>query len=500
MAPPEALVPLQIRAYDHFVRVPVIEGVLEKMQLREVAERVLSEAMPKAPSKLPREMELELVAYHSEGPLTPDGRSPLGWSFLFVDGPIGLGLLATATQRDVALHFHTVTTWPRVEHWEWFDVAELVRIVREQVPAWADEELFLRVNLPDDVLAFARGPIRVADVCMSEGRVRNDPNACLEILGNEPREAFALQSVLEWFRTGETGTDTAFARALTDSEFAQGLRTLDPVAVARAAAAMERVSGGKVVDEIVRAIRATDEPSTRGELLALLAQVPSGLAVVALHRLALEPPDEETGAAAAELHKRWRRGDLSVARHPIDRIGFVESRRRMGRGTLTVVPLMPTYDPDRELLPVLEELGFTIRRRRLLAGDTNVLVGCTMRADDGMTELLLTSTPLPVPCHVLHIIGERAEPVADRVRRSPINYPRSTIIADVHSESPSRVHRAALYVAALRIDEAHLVPHLIAVANRTRHNEDLQRALRDALEVQSSPDALAYLEGDTSGA
>lgn len=494
MSPPDSEVPLQVGDYDSYARVSVIEGVLPRLTVREIAERALAEAEAKAP-KVPGDLALKLVSYNSEGPLGPDGRCPLGWTFAFVDGDHGLGCRATATEREIALHFHTAATFSEPAEWEWIEMDDLLKWVETALPEWGGEDVYVRVNLADDYLPYVRHPIRIADLDVGTGTVRN-----LEFLGREhddpDEERIELSELLDWFRDGDAEGD--LSTALETPGLANGLRTLDPGAIRRVAEALERQAGPAIVSRVADAAAAAEDAAERAELLHLLAYLPAGLSPVVLHRLSMESELAEVREIATELHRRWRRNEIDVPNHPLDSLSFLESRRRMGRGNLVVIPLLSTYDPEGELLPVLEELGFRIRRRRMLSGDSKLIVGVHFRAEEGETELVLTSTPLPMPCHVLHIVGGNAEKVADRVRRSTINYPRSTIFSDAHSGRPSRVHRAALYIAALRIDETHLTDHLITALERARSNDAIRRAALSALAVQSDPRAIERLRSIAS--
>lgn len=489
MSPPDAEVPLQVRDYDHYVRVPVVQGVLARMTVGELADRARAEAENRAP-KVPGDLSLSLVSFNSEGAVRPGGFAPLGWTFSFVDGAHGLGCRATATGDEIALHFHTAATFSAPADWSWIRIAEVIGWVAAAMPAWAERDVHVRVNLADDYLVYVRNPLRIADLDVRTGRVLNE--AFLRSDAEPERaEEITLDELLEWFRGGEASGD--LLEALREPGFADALRTMRPDAIRRVADALERASGAAIVGQLSAAVAGATDAAERDELLHLLSYLPVGLASVALHRFASDPNDAALSSLAAELHRKWRRLEIDVPRHPLDRLSFLESRRCMGRGNLVVVPLAPTYDPEGELLPVLTEMGFRIRRRRMLSGDANLLVGAHLRSDESDAELVLTSTPLPVPCHVLHIVGPGADKVADRVRRSKINYPKPTIIADVHSGKTSRVHRAALYVAALRIDESHLTPHLITAYERGRQSDALRKAVLSALGVQTDNEALDFL-------
>lgn len=492
MSPPDSEVALQVRDYDSYNRVQVLPGVLEKLTVQEVFERVQVEACGRAP-KVPGDLDLRLVSYHSEGPLGPDGRSPHGWTFYLVDGASGLGCRATSTRNEIALHFHTAATYSDTEDSEWVDVEDVLKWVETALPEWADEDVRIRVNLPDDYLAYVVSPLRIADINIAEGVVLNEAH----LIGAQPvadeLERFSLDELLAFGR-GEQPESGDFHIALQEDGFAEGLRTFTPDAMERAAIGLERGHGVELPRQLLDAIAETDDSVECNELVHILARCPGGLAPVALHRLGVESEDPDLTKLCHTLHQERCHGIIDVPSHPLDPLSFLDVRRRMGRGEFRVVPLKPTYNPEEEFWPALEELGFSVQRRRLLSGDANLLVGAQLQSEDKLTELILTSTPLPVPCHILHIVGSAAALFERRLNRTDAVYPQSKIIADILSEHPHRVHQAALYVTALRIDESDLVPHLIAGAERGKRDPNLRRAVLGALAVQSSPAAREHLD------
>ncbi len=492
MSPPDSEIALQVRDYDSYNRVQVLPGVLEKLTVSEVFERVHQEACGRAP-KVPGDLDLRLVSYHSEGPLGPDGRSPYGWTFYLVDGASGLGCRATTTRSEIALHFHTAATYSHAVAADWMDIEDVLKWVEIALPEWAEEDVRIRVNLPEDYLAYAPSPLRIADIDIDEQVVLNEQHLVAASESKDGRERFSLDEILAFGR-GEAPETGDLHNALQDDEFADGLRTFAPSAMERAAVGLERWHGVELPNLLIAEIADTEELLERNELVHILARCPGGLAPVALHRLGVESEDPELTKLCHTLHQDRRHGVIDVSAHPLDPLSFLDVRRQMGRGDFRVVPLKPSYNPEEDFWPTLEELGFRVLRRRLLSGGANLLVGAQLQSEDKLTELILTSTPLPVPCHILHIVGNQALELERALNRTDIVYPQTKIIADIHSEHPHRVHRASLYVTALRVDDADLVPHLIAGAERGKRDPNLRRAVLGALAVQTDGAAQQHLE------
>ena len=494
MSPPDSEIALQVREYDLFTRVPVLPGVLEKLTVKEVHERALRAATSRAP-KVPGDLDLRLVSYHSEGPLTPDGRSPMGWTFYLVDGASGLGCRATSTDDEIALHFRTAATFASPEDWEWVEMEDLLKWVETALPEWGDRDLRIRVHLPDDYIVYTRDPLHVADIDIHERRVLNGAELSSAGPTLDDRERFQLPQLLAWTRGEQPAEGSDLAVALEDSEFGEGLRTFEARAMERVAIGLERDHGVGLSDELVREIQGTVELAEKTELVHILARCPGGRAASALHKIGVESEDADITMLCQALHSDRQQGVIDVPEHPLDPLSFLDIRRHMGRGEFRVVPLTPSYNPEDDFFPTLERLGFHVQRRRLLSGDANLLVGAQLQSVDKLTELILTSTPLPVPCHILHIVGNGAEELERTLNRTEIGYPAQQIVADVHSEHPHRVHRASLYVTALRLDQEDLVSHLIIGAQKGKRDPNLRRAVLRALSVQSAPAAKRHLEG-----
>ncbi len=493
MSPPDAEVRLQVRDFDHSARVSVLEGVLEKLSAREAGARALNDAIARAP-KVTGELRLRPVAFHSEGPVALDGRSPLGWSFHFVDGAIGLGCYATVTAQEISLQYHTAATYSHPETEDWPDPEDLLKWVEAEVTHSPDLSWYLKVNLPEDCMLYLRDPVRIADIDVPGQSVRNGDFLSMRIERDEAAERFSIAGLIAWFRGEELPeTDDALAEALEDQAFCDGLRTLEPKTLIRTANALVRSVGLQAASDLAQACVDATSHAERTELLSILSRVPGSLPLALLQRLALELDDEESRLLAESLFEKRRGQELDVADDPMAGLSFSGCRTAMGKHATIVVPLRSTYDPNEDLLVPLTELGLRITRRRLLSGDANLLVGAHLRSNTDETEALVTSTPMPVPCHILHLVGAGASTLGQAVERRKLVYPRTEILADAGSGHPTRVHRAVLYMAALEIDEPDVVPQLIAGAARSRHDAALRRAVLSAMRAQSSPDALVWI-------
>lgn len=495
MSPPDASIPLQVARYDKIARV-VAPGLVPLLTAEEAAAAARREAQAHAPAVVGDDtVEFSLVSYHSAGPLGPDGSCAWGWTFTFVSGRHGLACRVIATSHELALSYDTVTTYSVPRQAEWVDAGDVLKWIEAELPGWAEVPLRLRVHLPDDYLVYAESPLRIVDVDVVRERVANAD--FLGRAGAEPRspgEEFTLAEVRAWFR-GELGDGSALATAAgADPGFAEELRTLAPGALARVGAALQAADGVGVTESLEVAIDGAPDIAAQTELLRVLAYLPNDLAIAALHRLSEDPVRRELAAAAAELLRARRSDAIDVPNHPLERLTFLDVRRAMGRGADEVVALRSTFDPERELLAPLEELGFTLTRRRLLSGDSRTLAGAQLRSHDHGTDLLLTSTPLPLPCHILHVIGHRADSVSEAIRRLAISYPRVEIVADAHSCATPRVHRAALYIAALRLAVDGLTESLVVAYSRSKHDASFRQAIYEALAVQEEPQAADALD------
>jgi len=485
MAPPDLELRLLLEEYDHTARVAVAPGVLENRTAAELCERAMEEAHDAAPAPS-GSVDLTLVAYRSEGVLTDDGRCPDGWTFFAVDGRIGMACTATATRHEIALRYSTSPTHYVPSDATFVDPADALAVVRESLPELLDAgPVRVRFNLPADLHVFREEPIIVATVDVAGGGVRNASavRELLESAADEPRgERWTLDAVLAWWRGGEAEPGSELADALADESFRTGLRTFDAASVRRTADAVARAHGADATERVVAEILAATDGGEREELLHLLAHIPGGLAAPALQRLAAGALEGDARDLAATLFGNRVRGALDVPANPLDTLDFEALRARMGKRGLVPVPLLSTYDPESDLLEPLEEVGLRVTRARRLCGESDLLLAAYLRPSRGATEGLITSTPLPVPCHVLHLVGSAAESFAQRIERAGLTYNDEQIRADVASRSPWDIHRGSLYMAALRMDFDGAADALFAGHERGRTDANLCKAILHALE------------------
>ena len=496
LSSPDVELNVLIEDYDYTVRVPVLERVLERLTSKEVAQRVLEEVTLHRP-KTTKEPDFEVVSYRSEGPVYEDGRCLYGWTFSFVDGRVGLGCTAVATQVDILLHYHTAPTHFRSQASDWTDPADARRILLEEVPALEDADLYLRVGLPVDIWLYRRDPLIVADVDVAGGAVRNA--AALNRMLDNPMpardERFVLDDVRSFLAAREdVEYSPAFTAAIEASAFADGLRTLRDGALYRTATALAAEHGPPLAATLEEEIRGSDLPEEQEALVQILARIPNGLSLVMLHRLARSKDELGVRQSAEQLFDARIRGELEVPGDPIAAQSFTSARAAMGKEGLTAVPLMSTYAPEDDLLEPLSEIGLTMTRARYLSGPSDLLLSAYFRPTRGDTEAILTSTPIPVPCHILHLVGSSAEVFRQRVEKAGVTYSLEDIYEDAATGSPTRVHRACLYLAALGVANPSGSEPLLEGYRKGRRDKNLRRAVIRALGYVPDKEAAAFLE------
>ncbi len=494
MAPPDADLELLIEDCDHTVHVPAEEDSLVELSFGELRDRVIGEVHRRAPVP-DGAANFVAAGYRSEGPVADDGRCRHGYTFYLFDAARGLRCAATITSRELSLQYRSVSTWPRPAHDSWIDPGELVAIARGAIEPWAEAELWVRVELPVDGQVYTRDPLRIADVDVDAGSVRNATSLRQQLDGPAPSrgECFVLDDLTSWFRGGAVDPDGDFGAAITARTFAQGLRTLDDAALERAAVGLWRCGGPDVSEAIARALDDASSTDEAVELLHLAARLPSGLSTAVLHRVAMTTELDDVRTVADMLFGRRRRGELGVHPDPLAPLDFETSRLAMGKAGLRAIALRSTFDPEGDLFGPLADLGLQVTRARVLCGEAPLYVSTWLRPTRGDTEALVASTPLPMPCHILHVVGSGADTFAQRILDSDIAYDEHAILADASSGSPYPAHRAALYISALRIPIRHVAAPLAEAFRRGRRDANLRRAILRAMEYVEDAGADAFL-------
>jgi hypothetical protein len=402
------------------------------------------------------------------------------------DGRLGLLGQATVTPHEISIRYATAPTHYVASDASLVEPAEALAVLRDSVPEMlAAGPVHARFNLPADLYLYREEPLVVATVDVEGGGVRNAAalRDLLESTSLDPSvEQWPLDDVIRWWRGGDIAEDSALGAALQDEAFQNGLRTFEPATVRRAASAIHRAHGVASTAAVITAIRAARDDGERQELLHLLAHLPGGLAAPALQRLTAEELEGDARDLAATLFHSRSHGSIDVPDNPLDPLDFEALRACMGKRGLVPVPLLSTYDADSDLLEPLEQVGLKVTRARRLSGESDLLLAAYLRPSRGGTEGLITSTPLPVPCHVLHLIGSAAESFAQRIENAGLTYTRDQIREDVTSRSPWSIHRAALYMAALRMDFDGAADALFAGYERGQTDTNLCKAILHALQ------------------
>lgn len=496
-SPPDMELELLIDSYSDTARCNVIEGVLQKLPFPELAERIVTEANNRVP-KNAKNADLKLVSFRSEGPIRRNGCCVEGWSFELVDKRLGLGASVISTHSGLSIRYQTVVTHIQPSSDELPDLGAALDSVRTQLPELEDIPLYARAIMSDELLVFPQGAPFLVDVSAETGRVRNE-SGLRDLIANwlatrEDVESFTLDDIFAW-STGEAPEPGDFAQAVADSEFADNVRTFEPKAMRRVGRAIFADRGPSVVRELER--RAMDPADGNDPKLEieLLAHVPSGLAVAALHDLLATAPEDSARTEAEKLFAEFRSGDRRLDINPVASMGFLESRRLMGKTHRRVVPLRSTFAIEEEILaPLVDEIGLCAMQRRVLSGDSRMTLEVYLRPDRGDTEALVVSAPLPVPCYILHLVGSAADTFAERTEKAGLTYGRSTMLGDLRSTVPTRVHRAALYLASLQEGSPDGAAPLIEAYRKGRADRNLRRAVMCALAYTEGAQARAFLK------
>ena len=472
---------LIVERYDAYARVALSEGSLLEYPLDELRERACVRATDHAPVPAPGP-DFRLSYFRSEGPLADNGRSPSGWTFVFVDGEIGIKAEVLITATEILLIYRTAVSYPKTEVPQLLSSRVALEAVKETFPKLAGERFYLRANPPTSYCIFVRSPLWFVALDEKTG----------EVLGSEYLPPFPSQRYTRDLSVKEL---ISILQSDESSDLKTSLVKLDPVTLREVGKQLFDRHGPPVVDELTNAIRACERDGSAGAdaLLNITSRVPSGLAVLALDLLAGEL-EGEAKTLASTLFDRRRRQELNIYPDPIEPLLLEESMTLLGLGANRRVPLHSTFDPETDLLPPLEAIGLQTTRIRLLSGDTELFLSAMLRTTDKLTKALLSSSPLPIPCHILRIVGEAADTVADLLEASELCYSVDEIVSDILGGRPMSVHRAAIYMAAMGLDQPETFVALTQAVDRHKSNLELRKACIAALVQLSHPDVGLYLK------
>lgn len=504
---------LIVERYDSFARVPMDAGSLLDYPVWDIRARALEEATARAPaggaSSPP--VSFSMTYLRSEGPLDERGRSPFGWTFKFADGRLGIGCSVTVTAAELLVAYQTAVSYPVMEETAWVSPAKALEAVRQAFPALAEHPLWVRVNFPSDYHVFSRAPLALFPI---------GPEGAL--LGSEHLPPWPEGPGRE---TLTTAALLASLRAEAPDELATALLEKSEDALRATARRVFRGEGPSCIDALRLAVQQLAQPAAqspgdadtppRGEapsgerpsaavprigaqrealaLTEILARIPADLTFLALAELA-DTCDAPVGTLAESLFDRRRRYEMGIYPDPVEELDFEESRALLGRVDCRRVALRSTYDPEGELLPTLSAVGLRSVRRRRLSGDTEIFLSAYLVTPSRQSEALLASSPLPVPCHILRIVGPESKALAELVRASGIHYGEGAILDDVRSGSATDVHRGALYMAAMCMRNPEAFEPLRDAYERYLTNPELRRACLAALAQLDHSGVVALLD------
>jgi hypothetical protein len=496
-SPPDMELELLIDTYSDTARCNVIEGVLQKLSMKELVDRIVTEANNRAP-KNAKNPQLRMSQIRSEGAIDDKGMCSDGWSFQLVDAQTGLGASAVSTHSGVSIHYFTCVTNMEPATRELPNLPEVLTTVYDELPELRELPLYLRYVYSDELLLYPQDMSFIVDVDPMTGHVRNK-NVIEELIverleAGMTAESFSVDAVFEW-AAGDEVEEESFIRAIGDASFADGLRTFEESAMLRAGRAVLAHHGPSVVRDLQDLAMDPDDGNDPKLEVQLLAHVPSGLAIGGLHELMATAPEDLIKSEAEALFSSYRKGERTLNVDPIGSLDFVASRRLMGKTERKVVPLRSTFALEEEILgPLEDEIGLVPTRRRLLSGDSHLVLEVYLRPDRGDTEALVVCSPLPVPCYILHIMGSAAETFAERTEKAGITYGKSTMLQDLRSTVPTRVHRAALYLSALETESPDGPEPLMEAYRKVRSDRNLRRAVILALALTPGDVARDFLE------
>ncbi len=491
MALPGLELRLMVSDFDAVVRTALSEGWYGRQTFDELVRRVQEEARAKAPVQgLTR---FPMTRYRSLDSVDSRGHCEVGWNFVFEEGDHGLRCSVVVTPQDMVLSYIGVPMWHRPASDEVPEPGALLSALA--VDAESSSELMLYVVLPGIALVWQRGgpaPVRtgpvLADVVAGSGvRLCNDSTLRAAGLAGAPQVEPDHEIDLS------QAVPPTWVELVRPDEEAP-LQEI-PEQRARAIGAMVHAIYGALGCAMIERLFVTVEGvAERIALLEVVARMPTALVITTLYRLRSQARVPEVRERLDALLRRRRRFDQIQLEHPLDALDFARLRELCGYPSALVVSLRASFSPMPDLVEPLKRLGLEVVYANVLAGASEIPMNVRLQwAEDSSTQALLASTPLPMPCHVLHISGPAADVVREAVLASGLTYSLRQIQDDACSGKPNLVYRAALYLAALGEPCRKGAAPILEAFPRSEVDPQMRRAFIRALEFTPEPAAIELL-------
>ena len=484
---------LVVEDFDTTSRVTLMEGWYERHGFPELLERVSSEIQSRLPAGTTRTPTLG--GYRSESPVDASGRSPLGWTFFFGDANSGLHVTATLGPKDLVLHFRSQATWHRSTSPGVVQPAEVMRQLHAALPDTVHQPVLMRVWLPMNVALWLSPDATpnpgglIADLNPLDGTVTN-----LEALREHGLALFpvGLNIPAEVWISGHAELAPE-PHAATVRDILDAMKADKLPAWQRAARSLLTTLGPGAPLVLEDRLHTEDDADVRRRVVHLLGTMPTSLAAAVLHRclpLMRYPANRQL----AETYLRNRRQQEGGAvEEMLDSLDHDALQAAMGYGAPMLIPLRSVWDARTELVQPLVAMGLREACAHVLVGDRPLPLSIHFRGPELQVHALLSSVPLPVPCHVLHVHGVGAEAFRELLYRRGLHYSEDEIQADACSGSPHRAHRGALYLAALSLPCVQGSAPLLEAVRKGRSDANLRRAILRALEFSADADAVDYV-------
>jgi len=484
---------LVVEDFDTTSRVTLMEGWYERQGFAELLERVSSEIQSRLPAGTTRTPTLG--GYRSESPVDASGRSLLGWTFFFGDAHSGLHVTATLGPRDLVLHFRSQATWHRPTSPGVVQPAEVMRQLHASLPDTVHLPVLMRVWLPMNVALWLSPDAApnpgglIADLNPLDGMFTN-----LTALREHGLALFpvGLNIPAEVWISGNAELAPE-PHAATARDILDAMRADKLPAWQRAARSLLTTLGPGAPLVLEDRLQTEEDVDVRRRVVHLLGTMPTSLAAAVLHRclpLMRFPANRQL----AETYLRNRRQQEGGAvEEMLDSLDHDALQAAMGYGAPLLIPLRSVWDARTELVQPLVAMGLVEASAHVLVGDRPLPLSIHLRGPELQVHALLSSVPLPVPCHVLHLHGVGAETFRELLYRGGLHYSADEIQADACSGSPHRAHRGALYLAALSLPCARGSAPLLEAVRKGRSDANLRRAVLMALEFSADPDAIDHV-------